>query len=118
MRVCANFQTKQTALTLSAEICPRMDLGFAIQKNIVGVRIIILDIPRVPIFSQNEQLWIFRSKFVQKKDLGLEIEKSNVGTKINIVETLCVPNFSQMDNFDFFGSNFAKNGFRVGNSEN
>ena len=41
-----------------------MDLGLAIQKTIVGIRISILDIPCVPIFSQNEQLWIFRPKFV------------------------------------------------------
>ena len=56
MCVCANFQAKQTALTFSAQICPKMDLGLAIQKNIVGIRISILDIPCVPIFSQNEQL--------------------------------------------------------------
>ena len=72
-----------------------MDLGLVSQKNIVEVRISIFDIPCVPIFSQNEQLRIFRSKFVQKKNLGLETEKSNVGTKINILETLCVPIFSQ-----------------------
>ena len=56
MRVCANFQAKQTALAFSAQICPKMDLGLAIQKNIIGIRISILDIPFVPIFSQNEQL--------------------------------------------------------------
>ena len=54
--VCANFQAKQTALTFSAQICPKMDLGLTIQKTIVGIRISILDIPCVPIFSQNEQL--------------------------------------------------------------
>ena len=54
--VCANFQAKQTALTFSAQIYRKMDLGLAIQKNIVGIRISILDIPCVPIFSQNEQL--------------------------------------------------------------
>ena len=31
-------------------------LRLAIQKTIVGIRISILDIPCVPIFSQNEQL--------------------------------------------------------------
>ena len=57
MCVCANFQAKQTALTFSVHICPKMDLGLAIQKNIVGIKISsILDIPCVPIFSQNEQL--------------------------------------------------------------
>ena len=57
MCVCANFQKKQTALTFSAQICPKIDLGLAIQKkNIVGIRMSIPDIPCVPIFSQNEQL--------------------------------------------------------------
>ena len=55
MCVCANFQAKQTALTFSAQICPKTDLGLAIQKAIVGIRISILDILCVPIFSENEQ---------------------------------------------------------------
>ena len=83
MCLCANFQAKQTALTFSAQICPKMDLGLAIQKTIVRIRISILDIPYVPIFSQNEQL-------CPKKDLGLETEKIIVGMRINIIETLCV----------------------------
>ena len=67
MCLCANFQAKQTALTFSVQICPKMGLGLAVQKTIVGIRINILNIPCVPIFSQNEQLWIFRPKFVQKR---------------------------------------------------
>ena len=56
MYVCASFQAKQTALTLSAQIRQKMDLELAIRKTIVGIRISILDIPCAPIFSQNEQL--------------------------------------------------------------
>ena len=56
MCMCANFQAQQTALTFSAQICPKTDLGLAIQRNIVGIRISILDILCVPIFSQNEQV--------------------------------------------------------------
>ena len=56
MCVCANFQAKQTALTFSAQICPKMDLGLTIQTTTVGIRVSILDIPCVPMFSQNEQL--------------------------------------------------------------
>ena len=57
MSVCANFQAKQTALTFSAQIYPKMDLGLAIKKPIVGIRIsIIIDIPFGPIFCQNKQL--------------------------------------------------------------
>ena len=65
MCVCANFQANWTTLPFSAQIFPKMDLGLAIQKTVVGIRISILDKPCVPIFSQNERL-IFRPKFVQK----------------------------------------------------
>ena len=54
--VCANFQEKQTALTSSAQICSKMDLGLEIQKTNVRIRISILEIPCVPTFSQNGQL--------------------------------------------------------------
>ena len=60
--VSANFQAKQTALTFSAQICLKMDIGLAIQKTVFVIRISFLDIPCVPIFSQNEQLF-----FVQKR---------------------------------------------------
>ena len=56
MCVCANFQAKQTDLTFSAQICPKADLGLAVQKTIAQIRISILDIPFVLIFSQNKQL--------------------------------------------------------------
>ena len=56
MCVCVSFQAKQTALTFSAQTCSKVDLGLVIQKTIAGIRISILDIPCVPIFSQNEQL--------------------------------------------------------------
>ena len=54
--VCANFQAKQTSLTFSAQICPKICFRLEIQKTNVGIRIRILDIPCVPIFSQNGQL--------------------------------------------------------------
>ena len=56
MCLYANFQAKETALTFSVQICPKMDLGLAIHKTIVGIRISILDISCVQIFSQNKQL--------------------------------------------------------------
>ena len=52
--MCANFQAKQTTLTFLAQICPKMDLGFEILKTDAGIRIWILEIPRVPIFRQNK----------------------------------------------------------------
>ena len=63
MCMCASFQTKQTALTFSVQICSKVDLELAIQKTIVGIKISILNIPCVPIFSQNKQLL---PKLVQK----------------------------------------------------
>ena len=36
-----------------------MDLGLEIQNTNVGIRISILEIPCVPIFSQNRHKWIF-----------------------------------------------------------
>ena len=56
MCVRVNFQAKQTALTFSVQICPKLDLGLTIQKTILAIRISILDIPGVPIFSENELL--------------------------------------------------------------
>ena len=93
MCVCANFQVKQTALTFSAQICPKMGLGLAIQKNMVGKRISILDIPCVPILVKMNCK--FFDPICPEKGLGLETEKSIVGTKIKIVKTLCVPIISQ-----------------------
>ena len=43
-----------------------MDLGFEIQKTNVGIRMSILKILSIPIFKQNEQLWLFWLKFAQK----------------------------------------------------
>ena len=54
--VCANFHAKQTALTFSVQILAKMGLGLATQKTIFGIRISILDIPCVPIFSDYEQV--------------------------------------------------------------
>ena len=93
----------------------------AIQKTVVGIRISILDIPCVPIFSQNEQLetekrnvgirinivetlyanfqpnWTFLGLSIRicpKMDLGFEIQKTNVGTRIRNLEIItCVPIF-------------------------
>ena len=92
---CAKFQAKQTAVTCSAQIFPKMDLGLEIQKTIAGITICLLNIPCVPIFSQNKQL-NFSAQICPKKELVLEAEKSNVRIRINILETIRVPIFSQL----------------------
>ena len=93
--MCANFQLKQTTLTFLAQICPKRKLGFEIQKTNVGIRISIFEIPCVPIFRQNGQLWVFGPKFAQKWILGSEFQKSKSGFGINTSKILCVPIFSQ-----------------------
>ena len=86
-----------------------MDLGLQIQKTNVGVRISILQIPCVPIFTQNEQLRIFWPKFTQILDFGVWIPKS-LSPDLELAPPryyLC--QFSvKMGNFEFFGPNFWK----------
>ena len=78
-----------------AQICPKIHLGLEIQKTNVGIRISILEISCVPIFRQNKQLWLFRSKFAQKWILGPEFQKSKYRFKITTSKRPCVPIFSQ-----------------------
>ena len=59
----AKFQAKQTTLPFLAQICPKRNLELEIHKTNVGIRISILEIPFVPIFRQNAQLWLFEPKF-------------------------------------------------------
>ena len=54
--LCANFQTKERTLTFSAQIYSKINLGLQIHKTNVEIRISILEIPCVPIFTQNGQL--------------------------------------------------------------
>ena len=55
MCVCSNFQSKQRALTFSVQIWQKMDLGLEIQKTNFAIRISILEIICMPIFTQK---WI------------------------------------------------------------
>ena len=93
--MCANFQLKRTTLTFLVQICPTRKSGFKIPKTNVGIRISILDIPCVPIFRLNGQLWLLKPKFAQKWILGSGFQKSKSGFGINTSSTLCGPIFSQ-----------------------
>ena len=106
--MCANFHLKQTTLTFLAQICPKRKLGFEIQKTNVGIRISILEIPCVPIFRQNGQLWIFGPKFAQKWILGSKFQKSKSGFGINTSNIPCVPIFSQNGQLLIFGPKFGE----------
>ena len=56
-----------------------MNLGFEIQKTNFGIKICILKIQCVPIFMQNEQIWLFWLKvaqnFAQKLVFGFKFKK-------------------------------------------
>ena len=106
--MCANFQLKRTTLTFLVQICPKRKLGFEIQKTNVGIRISILEIPCVPIFRQNGQLWIFGPKFAQKWILGSEFQKSKSGFGINTSKIPCVPILSQNGQLLIFRPKFGE----------
>ena len=106
--MCTKFQLKRTTLAFLAQICPKKKLGFEIQKTNVGIRIGILEIPYVPIFRQNGQLWVFGPKFAQKWILGLTFQKSKSGFGINTSKIPCVPIFSQNGQLLIFRSELRK----------
>ena len=58
-----NFQTKRTTLNFWAQFAQKWILRTKFQKSKSGCEINTSNIPCVPIFSQNGQLLIFRSKF-------------------------------------------------------
>ena len=72
-----------------------MDLGLETEKSNVGIRIRIVKIVCVPIFSQYGQLWLFLPKFAKNKNLGFEIQKTNVEIRVSILKIPCVPIFRQ-----------------------
>ena len=103
-----SFQAKQTTLTFLAQICPKMDLGFEIQKTNVGIRVSIFEISCVPVFRQKEQLWLFWPKFARKWILGSEFQKSNYGFGISTSKRPCVPIFNQNGHIWIFRPKFGE----------
>ena len=85
-----------------------MDLGLRNEKSNVGIRIKILEILCVLIFSQYEELWLFRPKFAQKWILESEFQKSKSGFGINTSNILCVPIFSQNGQLLIFRPKFGE----------
>ena len=72
------------------------------------MRISIIEMPLVPIFRKNAQLWPFQPRFAQKWILGWEIQKSKSGFGISILEILCVPIFRQNGQLWIFMLKFAQ----------
>ena len=102
--MCVYFQVKQTTLTFLAQTCPKMDLRLKIQKTNVGIRMIIPEILCAPIFRQNGQLSLFRSKFAQKCILGSKFQKFKWGFGISTSNQFSV----KTGNFEFFHLNLGK----------
>ena len=105
--VC-QFPDKMYKFDFLAQICPKMELGLEIQKNVVRIRFSILGIICVPIFRQNRQFWLFLPKFAQKWVLGLELQKSKSGFGISTSKTSYVPIFSQNGQLWIFRTKFEK----------
>ena len=89
-----------------------MDLGFEIQKTNFGIKICILEIQCVPIFMQNEQIWLFWPKFAQnfaqKIGFWFEIQQTNVEIRISILKIPCVPISRQNEQLYLFCQNLPK----------
>ena len=95
-------------MTFLAEIFPRRKLGFEIQKTNVGIRMSILEIPCIPIFRQNRQLWIFMPKFAQKWNLGSKFQKSKSEFGINTSNISCMSIFRENGQLLIFWSKFGE----------
>ena len=80
MCVCASFQAKQTALSFSGQICPKMDLGLAIQKTIARIRISI-SIYHVCQFSGKANSFDFFSPNLPKNGFRVGNSKNCCRTK-------------------------------------
>ena len=91
-----------------------MNLGFQIQKSNVEIRVSVLEIPCVPIFRQNGQLWNFWSNFAKKgMDFYLEVHSTNVEKKSACWRHHMCQFLGKTDNFHFFGPNLPKIYFRL-----
>ena len=62
----ANFQAKGTTLTFSDQICPKMYLGFEIQKINVEIIISILEISMCANFQAKQRTLTFLAQIAQK----------------------------------------------------
>ena len=85
-----------------------MNLGFEIQKTNVGIRISIFQTPCVPIFRQNEQLWLFWPKFTQKWILGPEFQNLSPNLESAPPRYVMCQFSVKMYSFQFSGLNLGK----------
>ena len=106
--MCANFEAKRTTLSFLTQICPEMAFWSEILKTNIEIRIDILEIPCVPIFRQNEQVWFFWPKFAQKWISGRNFKNLSLHSK-SVPPIYHVCQFSvKMDSLRFFDLNLGK----------
>ena len=107
--MCAIFQTKQTTSIFSVQISPKTNLGLGIPETNVGLRISILEIPCVPIFRRDRQLWLSLPKSAQKLISGSKFQTpKSRSSGISISKISCIPIFSQNGQLWIFGVNLGK----------
>ena len=92
-------------MTFLAQISPKINFWWEIQKTNVGIRTSFLEAPCVPTFRQKEQLWLFGSG---KWILGLEFQKYKSGFGISTSKIPCEPIFIQSGQLWIFRPKFGK----------
>ena len=89
---------------------PKKKLGFEIQKINVGIRISILQIPCVPIFRQNGQLWTSWTQISQKNEFwGQNFKNLSLSSESESLRYYEYQFSDKTNNFEFLASNLPKN---------
>ena len=89
---------------------PKKKLGFEIQKINVGIRISILQIPCVPIFRQNGQLWTSWTQISQKNEFwGQNFKNLSLSSESESLRYYVYQFSDKTNNFEFLASNLPKN---------
>ena len=107
----AKFQAKQTTLTFSVQICPKIDLGLGIQKATVRIRISIVKMPCMPIFRKNEQLDFFDQNLPKNGFWGQILKILSPDSESASLRYCVHQLLDKTNNFEFLGPNLLKNGF-------
>ena len=98
---------------------PKKKLGFEIQKINVGIRISILQIPCVPIFRQNGQLWTSWTQISQKNEFwGQNFKNLSLSSESESLRYYVYQFSDKTNNFEFLASNLPKNRLWGSNFQN
>ena len=105
--MCANFEVKRTNFTFQTKFAPKRFLESEFRSSKPGFGISTSNIPWLPIFRQNGQLWIFGQNW-PKKILGLEFRNSKPGFGISTSNIPWVAIFRQNGQLWISGLNLGK----------